>query len=361
MNLQQINPTVQLGRNVRVIAEEVQLGNQVWIGDNVSIQVKRLILGDNVHIEHDTVILAESFEIGLDSRVEARCRIAGLRGGAKAVRIGEHTVLAHDCKLLVSYGAIGDYTAIHNHTLINGRMPFIIGHNVWIGQNCILNAEDRLTIGNHVGIGAYSMIYTHGYFGDLLEGSNVFKVAPVELQDDVWILGSMNIVSPGVTIGAKALVLTGSNVTKDVPSNHTIGGSPARDLTDHVIPYRDVPVEEKFERIQKFVCEFLEEVYVGNYYAVENGFVVDQPGETFRVVFERVFRADMSLPPERPLLVFTQQYEGNNPPAQVTIFDLAKRQYWRTRTVPEIKALSFLKSYRARFVPADQPRVLSTE
>jgi acetyltransferase-like isoleucine patch superfamily enzyme len=86
----------------------------------------------------------------------------------------------------------------------------VIGHNVWVGQNCVLNAEDDLTIGNHVGIGAYSSVYTHGYFGDLLEGCQVFKVGPVTIEDDVWILGSYNIISPGVTLGAKSLILTGA-------------------------------------------------------------------------------------------------------------------------------------------------------
>ncbi|MDH7487660.1 MAG: hypothetical protein QHJ81_15490, partial [Anaerolineae bacterium] len=41
----------------------------------------------------------------------------------------------------------------------------------------------------------------------------------------------------------------------------------------------------------------------------------------------------------------------------VTVFDLSRREYTKRRTESEIALIGFLLSYRARFVPADQPRV----
>src|SRR5207244_2112259 len=130
------------------------------------------------------------------SRIETRCRLAGMHEPARVIRIGEQSLLGHDTKLVVTAAAIGDYTTIHNHGLLNGRATLVIGHNVWTGQNCVLNAEDQLTIGNNVCFSPYNSVYTHAYWGDLLEGCQVFKIAPVVIEDDVWILGSYSVISP---------------------------------------------------------------------------------------------------------------------------------------------------------------------
>jgi acetyltransferase-like isoleucine patch superfamily enzyme len=320
------------------VRKHLAIGARVVIGERVRISCDSLVLADGAQIEDDVTIDVREFSLGAGSRVETRCRIAAMRGAADRVRIGDFSFLGHDSKLLVPVAAIGDYVAIQHHALLNGRKPLLMGHNCWIGQNCILNAEENLTIGNNVGIGAYSSVYTHGYFGDLLEGSQVFKVAPVVIEDDVWILGSYNVVSPGVVIGKKALVLTGSNVTRDVPSNHTVGGAPARDMTDRLVPYRPRTVAEKIEMVRGFIAEFVE----------------SQPEGAFVVVVREELGSESDLPAERPLLVFT----GTENPLPrwpgVTIFSLASRRYTKWRTAPEIAMMSFLKSYRARFVPDDE-------
>jgi acetyltransferase-like isoleucine patch superfamily enzyme len=117
--------------------------------------------------------------------------------------------------------------ALHNHLLVNGYKPCNLGHNVWIRQNCILNSTDRLTIGNGVGIGTYSCVWTHGFFGELIGGCTIFKIAPVLIEDDVWLIGSFNVISPGITIGKRSVILTGSVVTKDVPPYACVAGNPA--------------------------------------------------------------------------------------------------------------------------------------
>jgi acetyltransferase-like isoleucine patch superfamily enzyme len=333
------------------------VGKGVAIGERVRISCESLILGDGARIEDDVVIEAGEFRLGTGSRIETRCRIGAMRGVADRIRIGDFSFLGHDSKLLVPSAAIGDYTAIQHHGLLNGRKPLVIGHNCWIGQNCVLNAEDDLTIGNNVGIGAYSSVYTHGYFGDILEGSQVFKVAPVVLGDDVWILGSYNVISPGVVIGEKALVLTGSNVTKDVPANHTVGGAPARDMTDRLVPYKPRTIDEKIELVRGFLAELVESGSAGPWETIENGYRVHASTGDYAVVVRAEVGLEQTLPPERPLLLFTGT-EGPLPRWQnVTVFSLSSRRYTKWRTAPEVAMISFLKSYRARFVPDDEPVV----
>lgn len=357
MNLREMKKIVKLGKGVKVLAEDVKIGSNVRIEDYVNIRANRLRLGDDVHIGQEVKIESETIEIGFGSRIEAKCRLSGMEGAAHIFCVGEQTSIGHDSKLLVPVAIVGDYTSIHNHCLLNGRQPLMIGHNVWIGQNCIINAEDKVTIGNNVGIGPYSMIYTHGYFGDLLEGCQVFKIAPTVIEDDVWILGSNNVISPGVKIGKKSLILTGSVVTKDIPSNQTFGGSPARNLSNRIIPYRELSGKEKFSLISRFIKEFVGSHYRGEYTETENGFIVDAPYGPFRIMIMNHLRNSEQLAFQRPLLIFCLHNDLLKIPNGITIFDLTKREYMRARSKPEIEVIKFLKSYRARFVPADNPRI----
>jgi acetyltransferase-like isoleucine patch superfamily enzyme len=357
MDLVSSNPSVRLGRNVQISAEEVQLGDDVRIGDDARIECRRLVLGNRAVLEPGVTIRAGTFVMREGARLETRCVVASMGGPALFVDIGEQSLVAHDCKLLCPVAVLGDYVAVHNHTLISGRCPLVIGHNTWIGQNCTINSEARLVLGNNVGIGTYSSVYTHGYFGDLLEGCQVFKVAPVNIEDDVWILGSYNIISPGVRLGEKALVLTGSCVTRDVPPNHCVGGAPARDMTDRLVPYRQVTPDEKLSRIGEFLADYVQSVFPGAFDQEPNGFLVRAPFGPFRLRWQPDVDSAASLASEMPLLVFTRSNHVPDPPDNVTVFDLARRQYTRRRTPAEIRTITFLKSYRARFVPADRPRV----
>jgi acetyltransferase-like isoleucine patch superfamily enzyme len=339
IDLRSVTADVVIGTNVSVRAERVQIGRGVTFGDDVRIRANALTIGDDVRIGDGVVIDCDRLTLGWGAVLEKGCRLAAMNGAAKSIVIGDQTLLGHDSKILVPHAAIGDYTTIHNHSLLNGYAPMVIGHNNWIGQSCILNSEAPLTMGNHVGIGAYSCVYTHGYFGDLLEGSQIFNVAPVTIEDDAWILGSYNIVSPGVTIGAKALVLTGSNVTKSVPPNHTVGGAPARDMTERLVPYVEVSLDAKMERMRTYVSEF----------------DAARPNvATFQ------FGLSSSIDSPRPLIVIAREADAA-PASDVTVFDLSRRRYFRTRSNAEAAFIRFLRSYRARFVPADHPRVTFEE
>jgi len=53
--------------------------------------------------------------------------------------------------------------------------------------------------------------------------------APIVIGRNVWI-GSNAIVLPGVTVGDNAVIAAASVVTKDVPADTVVAGSPARVL-----------------------------------------------------------------------------------------------------------------------------------
>ena len=347
---------VRRGVGVAIHAGELECGRDVVLGDHVSIQAERVVLGDAVAIEDGVQIRAKYVQLDAGARVERGCTVSALGGPARHVHIGEQSLVGHDTKVLVPVLLLGDYVAIQNRVLINGLRPVVVCHNSWVGQNCILNANERLTIGNHVGIGPYSSVYTHGFFGDLLEGCQVHKVAPVTLGDDVWIVGSYNVISPGVTLGSKALVLTGSTVTRDVPPNHCVGGAPARDLTAQFTPFRTLSVDEKLEKMRVFLQEYVTQQRAP-WHETPDGYVVEASFGRYRIVLRRHLAQASELPEDRPMLVFAAESSLDAIPEQVTVFDLVRRTYTRRRTAAEIAAIRWLKNPRARFVPTDRPRV----
>ena len=50
---------------------------------------------------------------------------------------------------------------------------------------------------------------------------------PIVVKRNAWLVADMKVLA-GVTIGENAIVAAGSVVTKDVPDNMVVAGSPAR-------------------------------------------------------------------------------------------------------------------------------------
>jgi acetyltransferase-like isoleucine patch superfamily enzyme len=275
---------------------------------------------------------------------------------AGKVIIGDVSLLASDCRVFIPTLIVGDYVKIHNHTLINGRKACFIGHNSWIGQNNILNAEDTLVIGNHVGLGIYTSIWTHAYYGDLLEGCNTFKVAPTIIGDDVWVVGAYNVVAPGVEIGNKAMVMTHSLVAKNIPSNHCVAGVPAKDITDKIEPYRMITLEDKFQMLRGFIQEFLRTRYPDAFATTPTGFLIKHDGHQFEIAFMEV-ADDQQIREDGNKIIVAKRNLSKRDYKFVTIFDLERREYTKHLTDLEIELVSFLLSYRARFTPVGYPTV----
>lgn len=144
-------------KNNKIKGEKVKLGKCIKIGKHTVIEGKEIYVEDNVIIGDNTMISAKNIYIGFGTRIEENCKIV-LSGENSKFSVGDNCFIGNNSRIIVPIFEDGDYVTLHNHLFINGVKPCIIGRNVWVGQNCILNAYDKLTIGDGVGIGTYNCV-----------------------------------------------------------------------------------------------------------------------------------------------------------------------------------------------------------
>ena len=129
--------------------------------------------------------------------------------------------------------------------------PFYVdyGNNIYFGNNCEVNMnctfldDNIIRIGDNALIAPNVQIYTAFHptnardrFGEPKDdGSFEFcktQTAPVIIGNNVWIGGGA-IIMPGDTRGNHVVIGAGSVVTKDIPDNVIVYGSPCRTVREN--------------------------------------------------------------------------------------------------------------------------------
>ena len=106
----------------------------------------------------------------------------------------------------------------------------VIGDDCYISANCVLDLQEKITVGNNVTLGAGAMILTSTHeLGPQSHRAGVVTMAPVLIHDGA-LIRARSIILPGVTIGAGAIVEVGAVVNKDVAPHTRVGGMPATRL-----------------------------------------------------------------------------------------------------------------------------------
>jgi UDP-3-O-[3-hydroxymyristoyl] glucosamine N-acyltransferase len=208
-----IRPTVRIGRGARigkgvtldeyaVVGAGASLGDDVWIGSHAVIG-EGVTIGEGSRIYPHVTVYAGT-EIG--QRVRAHSgSILGSDGFGYVFRGGEHAKIPHIGRCLigndveiganttVDRGSIDD-TVIGDGTKIDNLVQ--IGHNVKVGQRCLIMAQ--------VGV-----------------------AGSVEIGDGCVLAGQAGI-SGHLTIGEGARIAAQAGVFGDVPGGETWSGYPAR-------------------------------------------------------------------------------------------------------------------------------------
>lgn len=203
----------------------------------------------------ESPIYANKLHIGKDVTIEPGCSIGTPEDPIEFLTVGDNVFIGRDTVIQSPDVTILDYTKIHNHAFIYGRNKCYIGYNCWFGQNCIVDCEGGVEIGNGLGVGAYSQLWSHVRHGDQLIGNRYFSFGTLRIEDDVWFVGHC-VVSP-IHAARQSMALVGSVVTRNMDENRIYGGSPAKDLTDKLgAPYNQTSIDYRIRYMRQKWNEF---------------------------------------------------------------------------------------------------------
>ena len=133
---------------------------------------------------------------------------------SEKAKIGQNVLIWH-------FSYVGDDTEIGDNTKIGSLVH--VDYDVKIGKNC--------RIEGNVHLGPLDRIGDNVFIGPLVTTTNdpypmCNKMVGVTIKDNA-IIGAGSTIKAGITIGENSVVGMGSVVTRDVPENSVVIGSPA--------------------------------------------------------------------------------------------------------------------------------------
>lgn len=154
------------------------------------------------------------------------------------------------------------------------RVSYARKLGVRVGDNCQILCDPAsafgtepwlISLGNHVDVTKGVQFLTHegGIWcarGLDKKYEEYDKFAPIKVGNNVMI-GVFSVIMPGVTIGDNVIIAANSVVTKNIPSNSVVGGTPARVITDldnfmknfdvNLVPTKRMTPKQKKEYLMK--------------------------------------------------------------------------------------------------------------
>ena len=193
-------------KNTTIESDDVSIGDKVKL-EGVFIKAKKIIIKANAVLTN-----CKLFSDGI-------------------VSIGKNSVIKENA-VINAFGGIdiGNRTIIDRDVIIGGMQSQ--KSKIEIGDDCVvlyrsyINTTGKISIGNNVGIGGYSLIFSHSAWQNVLEG-NPYKFADVIIRDNVWLPWNVTVM-PGIVVGKNATIGSGSVITKNIPPNVFAAGVPAK-------------------------------------------------------------------------------------------------------------------------------------
>lgn len=232
---------------------------------------------------------------------------------------------------------IRDYVKIHEGVHIQtGKdmsAKLVVGYNSWIGERSIVNCSRDITIGNDVGIGSYSQLWTHGYFPSIADGYP-YKYGSITIKNGAWLPPSC-LVLPGVEIGEYAIIGTGSVVTKNIGSRVFAMGIPCKVVIDNEKQYRKtLKASEKIDMVLEHCINYMK----------LQGFSIEEQGDKiwFCSLYHKKFlltyqENPMEWKSDRQACIFTWKLPKKkyHTSLKTTIFILSDNTYTKTGSFHE--------------------------
>ena len=151
-----------------------------------------------------------------------------------------------------SFLGLSSDSRIRDGAKIISKDKLIIGKNVWIGENAILDASGGLEIGDNSQIGLGVFIWSHDSYRSAIMGLNtrITKKGIVRKRTIIGkncFIGGPSVIMPGVTIGDKCIISPMSVVYNDLPSKTVY--QPYKDLMD--IKYNLLRKDKEIELLKE--------------------------------------------------------------------------------------------------------------
>ena len=212
-----------------ILAEHIELGENVRVGPNTSIRAKVCVIADNVSIgANNAFLVSQRLEIGARTIMGADNNLT-----ARTIKLGEYVYW--DSNVVVGHGgkfSPDAHLTVGSYSMICARMTLNVNHSI--------------TIGEYVGIGEDVAIWTHGSYLPILDGFPA-DFGPVHIGHHVW-LPAKSTVLPNRRIGNNVVIGTNSLINKDLPDGCLAGGIPVRILKDNYYPSHDPARNEQLVR-----------------------------------------------------------------------------------------------------------------
>jgi acetyltransferase-like isoleucine patch superfamily enzyme len=129
---------------------------------------------------------------------------------------------------------IGRRVVMHDVRFFNtyrrGFGGFAVGDECFIGDECLFDLAEGITLERQVTLAERVVVLTHlnvGYADHPLQAHFPKSAGPVQIREGSFVGASVTILA-GRTIGPRSFVAAGSVVTEDVPPNTVVAGVPAR-------------------------------------------------------------------------------------------------------------------------------------
>ena len=213
----------------RARVDELVLGRRVALPPSTEVSGGRIILGDDVRIGgHVQIDVRESLVVG------------------KGSILGPHTIVRGRDIVLGREFYTNHHAEIGGGSCFERTSRLRTGYWVHVGSYSIVNTAMPVEIGNEVGLGRFTNLYTHGAYLSAFDGFPV-EFGPIRLGNRVWLPGAT--VNPDVTIGDDVVVGVGSVVTKDLPAGCLAVGTPCRVIREHAYP-APLSAQEKLRRVE---------------------------------------------------------------------------------------------------------------
>jgi maltose O-acetyltransferase len=111
-----------------------------------------------------------------------------------------------------------------------GSRQVFVGAGTFLNSGCFIDGAAQVRIGANVSLGMRTMIITGTHkLGSSGRRADEAVSIPVTIEDGCWIGANVTIL-PGVSLGRGSVVGAGSVVTKSLPPNSKVAGSPARPI-----------------------------------------------------------------------------------------------------------------------------------